>query len=350
MKSNIRKLTGAILIALAPMASYAATTATEVEMETTRLDSTAQNKGQTQVATRIASSFATLAGSQANALQLVRALRNGTEVTLTSPATGTGSGTGTGTGSGTGTGTGAGTGTGTGTGTGSGTGPSTTTTTFTPPTGKMGWGNVFISLALAQDTLTRAGITKPTAAQLQAALVGGDVTGADGKTVTLKGVLTMRAEGMGWGQIAQASGTKLGPVVSAIKSAHGKVAALPPTTTAPTTAGSTPKSAAKGITTAAGTNGSSSSGKHESKGLVTAAGTPAGGVSSGDAGSKGHSYGKGIVTGAGGAATVAATPGTGHSSGAGVVNANGAGAAGGVTTGNGGNGQGKANGKGKGPG
>ena len=91
MKSNIRKLTGAILITLAPLSAHAATTATtssDVETQTTQLNTLAENKGQTQVATRIASSFTTLAGSQDNALALVRALRNGTEVTLTSTSTG----------------------------------------------------------------------------------------------------------------------------------------------------------------------------------------------------------------------------------------------------------------------
>src|SRR5258708_3812606 len=306
MKSNIRNLPGPTLIPLAPLSAHAATTATtssDVETQTTQLNTLAENKGQTQVATRIASSFTTIAGSQDNALALVRALRNGTEVTLTSTSTsttGTGTGTGT-TGTGTGTtgtgtgttGTGTGTtGTGTGTtGTGTGTGTSTTTTSFTPPTGKMGWGNVFISLALAQDVLTRAGITNPTAAQLQAALVGGDVTGADGKTVTLKGVLTMRADGMGWGQIAQATGTKLGPVVSAIKSQQGKVAALPPATTTPTATASTTKSA-KAITTAAGTSGASANGKHESKGLVTATGASAGGGGGGGGGREGDGNGE----------------------------------------------------------
>ena len=41
----------------------------------------------------------------------------------------------------------------------------------------------------------------------------------------------MRADGMGWGQIAQASGTKLGPVVSGIKSQNAQSRrCLPPNT------------------------------------------------------------------------------------------------------------------------
>ena len=50
---------------------------------------------------------------------------------------------------------------------------------------------------------------------------------ADGTTATLKGVLEMRADGMGGGQIARDEVTKLGPVVSSIKLAGVKVATLP---------------------------------------------------------------------------------------------------------------------------
>src|SRR5260370_10770134 len=46
-------------------------------------------------------------------------------------------------------------------------------TTFTPPTRKMGDGNVNIALALPQAELKKQGITNPTPAQLQAALTGG---------------------------------------------------------------------------------------------------------------------------------------------------------------------------------
>ena len=310
MTRTIRLLTGSILIALAPLAP--AQTAADVDTQATLLDTTAANRGQTQVATRIATSFTNLAGSMDNALALVRALRNGTAVTLTTPPTGTGTGT----------------------------TPPPTSTSFTPPTGKMGWGNAFIALALAQDSLTRAGILKPTAEQLQAALLGGDVTLADGTSVTLKGVLQMRADGIGWGQIAHASGTKLGPVVSAIKSAHVKVAALPTsgaTTTAATT-GATPKK------TEAPT----------SKGLVTASGASAsGGVASGDHGSKGNAYGRGVVNAAGGSANVGATVSAGHGQGqgAGLVSAAGGSVSTTVTNAEGNSGaSGKDHGKGKGGG
>ena len=203
------------------------TSTTGLNTQTTTMDKLAASKGQTLVANKTASSFTTLAGSTANALALVNGLRSGTPITLTAATTTgtTGSaGTTTGTGSTTGTTTGATTGTGTAAG-----------TTITPPTGKMGWGNVFISLSLAQKVLTQAGITQPTAAQLQTALLGGALTGADGKTTTMKGVLQLRADGMGWGKIAQVYGTKLGPVVSEIKSANKQIASAPTTGTTGTT-------------------------------------------------------------------------------------------------------------------
>jgi hypothetical protein len=284
MRTKLRTLGAAIIVAFAPLASAAVTTGTttEIEKQTTQLNTAAENKGQTHVATKIASSFGNLAGSDANTLKLVQALRNGTAVTLTTSTAGTGAGA-----------------------------PATTTnTTLTPPTGKMGWGNVFTSLALAKDVLARAGITDPTTAQLQAALTGGDVVGADGKTVALKGILQMRADGMGWGQIAHASGTKVGPVVSSIKSTHTKVASLPASTpsTGATTATTTAvgKSSSKGVTTAAGTSGVQ--GGNASKGITTASGASAGTVTAAGGSSHGNSAnapGRGVVTAAGGSASAA---------------------------------------------
>ena len=326
---KLRTLAAAVMLAIAPMASHAQTTSTssDIDKQTQLLNTTAENKGQTQVATKIASSFTNLAGSQDNALTLARALRDGSKVTLTTTTPGTGTDPGT-----------------------------TTTTSFTPPTGKMGWGNVFNSLALAQDSLARLGITNPTNAQLQAALVGGDVTGADGKTTTLKGILTMRADGMGWGQIAQATGTKLGPVVSSIRSTQNKVAALPTTTTpasATTTsaATATDKSSSKGVTTAAGTSGVGS-GK-ASKGITTAAGGSAGMVTA--AGGSGHGNsanapGRGVVTAAGGGAASVTAAGGNSGHGAGVVTAGGGNAPAVSSAGGNGNGNAGGNGNGKGKG
>jgi uncharacterized protein YaiL (DUF2058 family) len=64
--------------------------------------------------------------------------------------------------------------------------------------------------------LTQQGITNPTPEQIQAALNGGSVTTSTG-TTDLKGVLQLRSEGKGWGQIANSLGFKLGEVISASK-------------------------------------------------------------------------------------------------------------------------------------
>lgn len=334
MKSTLRILAGSLWIAAAPLAQ-SQSTGGEVDRQVRVFDAAAANHGQSHVAQKIAANFVNLAGSEDNALALVNALRGGTNATLKAPAT---------------------TGTGTGTGTGAAT---STSTTIDPPTGKMGWGNVKIALGLAQDSLLRAGITKPTAAQLQAALNGGEVTRADGTVVTLKGVLQMRADGMGWGQIAHAGGTKVGPVVSSLKSTQAELAKLPKTTPpAATTASSS--STPKSVASAAGTS-SASTGKGHSKGITTAIGATSGSAAQGlvtaDGATaahqpKGNAYGRGVVTAAGGGAGVSVSASAKPSQGTGVVTASGAGAAG-VTTASGltgGNGKGNAGGNGKGKG
>ena len=235
--------------------------------------------GQLQVAGRVAAPFASFAGSTDNAIALATALRTGTAASLTSTmidANGN---------------------------------AVTTTTTIMPPTKPMGWGNVSHALALARTALANAGITEPTAADLQAALVGGDVTTADGKTATLAGVLQQRAAGMGWGTIAKSYGTTMGAVNRAL---HSPPAATVTTTatasgtgkTAAPNANGTTGATARGITTAGGTN--ASSGSHGSKGLVTASGASAGTTVASPNGG-GHAYGRGIVTASGAPATPAGT-------------------------------------------
>ncbi len=365
MKSTMRILASSLLIALSPLAAAQVTGGGDLDTQVRVLDATAANKGQTLVAGKIASNFTNLAGSEENALALVNALRTGGEAKIVTTTTVPGTG-------------GA---------------PATTTTTNTAidtPTGKMGWGNVKIALGLAQDVLLRAGITDPTAAQLQTALNGGTLTRADGTTFQTKGVLQLRADGMGWGKIAQAGGTKVGPVVSTLRETNARLAALPPaekpatTTTTATTAaaGATAagKSTAKGVNTAAGGAATASGGKG-SKGVTTAAGgsttvssgdkspkgiTTAGGATAGNghaskglvtaggasagAAPKGNAYGRGVVTAAGGTSTQVAAASSlkgGNAAGAGVVS--GSGGAAGVTHG-GGNGNGNAGGNGNGKG
>ena len=72
-------------------------------------------------------------------------------------------------------------------------------TTFKTPTGKMGYGEVNIALSIAEKQL---GTTRPTTQQLQ---------------TSLNGILAQRADGKGWGQIAQSYGFKLGEVMRSEK-------------------------------------------------------------------------------------------------------------------------------------
>jgi len=152
-----------------------------------------QSSGQTvatlnaEPSSRIETQFSDFAGSSANAQSLVEGLRTGSEVTLT--------------------------------------GADNSTTSFAVPGGTSGYGEVAISLGLAQQSLASYGISDPTPQQIQAALVGGTVTTADGTQARLAGVLTLRNSGMGWGKIAQTYDVKLGTVVSDIHSAHGQVEA-----------------------------------------------------------------------------------------------------------------------------
>lgn len=148
----------------------------------------AQTSTNTQEA-RLASNYSTFAGSQTNSDALVSGLRTDSSITLTADPAGPNAGA-----------------------------PSAT---FTPATGKLGYGNVNIALALAKADLAKVGITQPTPAQLAAALNGGKITTATGE-VTMAGVLAQRSAGMGWGKIAQSMGVKLGAIVSASKTSHAK--------------------------------------------------------------------------------------------------------------------------------
>lgn len=124
---------------------------------------------------RLVGQFTAFAGSTTDARDLVIGLRQGTPITL---------------------GTGA------------------AATTITPPTGHMGWGNVRHALSIARAELAAAGIANPTPEQIRIALTGGTLTttsiGSGGttttRTQTLPGVLTLRSDGMGWGQISHRLG------------------------------------------------------------------------------------------------------------------------------------------------
>jgi hypothetical protein len=184
-----RTLLGAALVvalATAPVLAQTGSTDGSASSPTTATDG--------QAAVRLSGTFATFAGSDANAQALVDGLRNGTPVTLDQ----------------------------------AGTNPDGTTSssqvTFQPATGPLGYGNVKIALSLAEASLAQAGITDPTAEELAAALNGGTLTLADGTSVDMQGVLAARAAGEGWGQIAKAMGFKLGDVMRSPK-AVGSAAA-----------------------------------------------------------------------------------------------------------------------------
>lgn len=121
---------------------------------------------------RIEPKYSKFAGSDANLRSMALGLRTGSSITLTdSPTAG-----------------------------------SAGSLTFTPPTKPMGYGNITRTLDFASRDLAAAGVTDPTAQQLQAALTGGTVINSQGQVVTMDGVLKLRSEGMGWGKIAHQLG------------------------------------------------------------------------------------------------------------------------------------------------
>ena len=162
--------------------------------------------GQSNVIGKTADAYTPFAGSRSNAENLAIGLRTGSEITLSS----------------------------------SGAHGHINRTTFTPPTKPMGYGNVNKSLALASQQLAASGVAHPTTDQIKTSLMGGTIRNDTGQRVTMQGVLQMRADGMGWGQIAHQLGVKPGQ-------------------------GYRPAYTASGVTTASGTSGVvTAKGKHTS--------------------------------------------------------------------------------------
>ena len=83
--------------------------------------------------------------------------------------------------------------------------PSNETVKFTPPTEPMGFGNVDLALAMMEADLKGKSVTSVKPRHIKAALVGGEPDGG----VTFEGILKLRAEGKGWGEIADLLGFKL---------------------------------------------------------------------------------------------------------------------------------------------
>jgi hypothetical protein len=103
-------------------------------------------------ATRLTSQYSEWAGGKSNADALVAGLRNGAPITLVT----------------------------------NGADRSVSIAGFTP-SASMSYGNVSAALGTAKHSLARLGISKPTADQIQAALIGGEVTLANGSTTMLRG-------------------------------------------------------------------------------------------------------------------------------------------------------------------
>lgn len=330
---------GLMLAGIAP--AHAVTETQTLSTQSNTMDELATSQGGSTVTSRFASSFATFAGSQQNAEAILTGLRNGTPITLGGTATGG--------------------------------------VTIAPSTKPMGYGSAFISMSLAQAQLAQYGITRPTAQQLQAALTGGTITvnngattattGSTTNTVQLQGVLTQRASGMGWGQIANGMGVKLGKVISSIKTENHRLAtthhddadepheidrdkaAKRVTTASGNSKGyydddlSHTKGRRSGVTTAAGTAAAAgSTGKASASGITTAAGST-GGTYRRD-GDHHRAYGSGIVTAAGGSFVYGSgSRSSGYEHGAGTVNAAGASVSGGITRAEGGHGESGSHGK-----
>jgi hypothetical protein len=283
--------------------------------------STTQAAAATAPKDKLVSSFSGFAGSEENAASLVNGLRSGSPVTLSNAGPG-------------------------------GTGE---TTTFTPPTRPMGYGNVRIAMSLAEAQLASQGITNPTPTQLQGALMG-SAAGVGSDATAPQGILQMRASGMGWGQIANSMGFKLGPVMSGKQTFSAAAASGSTTTAAGTTiTGSASTTRGKsGVTTASGmaasSKGVTTASGASGKGVTTAAGTSGKGVATAAGSGGGNAYGQGkssVVTAAGGGSAVATGLGHGNAGGtsAGVVSAAGGAAQASGNAGGQGGGHGKGGGK-----
>lgn len=159
------------------------TTSTETDTQVTTIVQQIDAQGPV-VVERVSTQFADIACSEANARALVEALHAGTSVTLT--------------------------------------GEDGQTVSF-QPTGQLGYGEAYIAMALAAETLRQNGITGcATPEQWRSVLIGGPlaVSGTTTTTATASsssdfpGILVLRTQGQGWGQIAQTSNIQLGQVVS----------------------------------------------------------------------------------------------------------------------------------------
>jgi hypothetical protein len=250
----------------APTTATAATTLGTTTSGTAVTTASPQTEGGSRYLMRLQKQYPELT-SRTNLESLVHGLRTGTAITLTSAQGTTG-----------------------------------TSTTFTPPTRPMGYGNITRAMTLATRQLSAAGITNPTPQQLQTALMGGTLTTTTG-TVRMQGVLQLRNQGMGWGQIAHTIGVQPG-----MGTRHADAVASKTATDITTAGGSATVVSAKstehapasgrGIVTAAGSSPTAASyrdhgGGYKTGSTIVAANAGRGvvngaGAGSGSAGAKAH--------------------------------------------------------------
>lgn len=229
-----------VLLACCLAAGVAAVQAQETSQTTPQTPtSTSSAIGtSTHTESKLAAEFAAFLGGEAQARSLVSGLRQGTAFTLeTTTSTTATSGT------------------------------TTTTTRIGPPTGTMGYGNIRIALRLAQAQLNDLGMAQPTTEELSAVLLGGEINGTP-----IDGILTLRADGMGWGQIARQYGTTVGQLMGK-GSVHAKQSAsLPPAKSAGKTTATASATGKTGNPPKAHANGYIPSGKGAGGGYMTGAG------------------------------------------------------------------------------
>jgi hypothetical protein len=108
-------------------------------------------------ATRLSSQYSEWAGGRSNADSLVAGLRNGAPIALVTNSA-----------------------------------DRTVSIAGFTPSAPMSYGNVSSALSSAQRSLSRLGIAKPSAEQIQAALIGGEITTPKGSTVAVKGSVAAR--------------------------------------------------------------------------------------------------------------------------------------------------------------
>ena len=141
--------------------------------------------------------------------------------------------------------------------------------TFNPSGTRLGYGEAYLALALAAQELRNSGITGcATPQQWQSVLLGGPTpTTATGTSVSststgqFPGIITLRNQGQGWGQIAQSANVELGPLVSGVTSTNQTASARSQTSSSspsPTGYSSREMNRGRGATTSPSTATSSS--------------------------------------------------------------------------------------------